>query len=106
LRVILEICDGDEWWGIATVGPEGPPGSFSSTPPAGRQIIVFGWLDGQGPGVWASTAGIDVEVDMARLVASMGMTQVGYLTVGPYALTAFTEGGRTQREVRVRYDPD
>jgi hypothetical protein len=59
-----------------------PAGSISDRT-AGRDVYVFGWLDGAGPGVWRSVGGADVETGVFREVHSVGFEQVADLSRGP-----------------------
>jgi hypothetical protein len=103
-EVVLEVwTKGSGWDPVGGVSEAEPPGSFSSDEPEGRQVYVFGWLEGDGPGVWVSTLGVDAETPAFRTITSLGMEKLADLTDLPY-LRPWRHGGIDAR-VRLRCVP-
>lgn len=71
-----------------------PPGLMSSYDLGGRQVILFGFLDGK-PGVWRSRFGVDVEIGPGRLITSAGLDRLADLTEGPFERDIITATHRT-----------
>lgn len=99
-EVILEVRVAGVWKQIGGVAEAEPPGSISSAEPAGRQVFVFGWLLGEGPGVWRSIAGADVETPAFREIASEGFERLANLDAGAYELELVT---RRSGRMRARF---
>lgn len=102
-EVVMEMHAGKGWQRIGSQSIAEPPGSLSSYEPQGRQVYVFGWLvAGEGPGVWRSASGADVEVSTFRQVVTTGLVHVADLTTGPHQMTLRRAEGGT-RVVRLRW---
>lgn len=100
--VIFELRAPTGWERIGTVADSVLPGSISSTDEAGhREVYIFGWVEGDGPGVWRSRLGIDVEIQMLRVTdALLGLEKLSDLD-DPYELLVRRPDGR-QMTVRFR----
>lgn len=70
--VALELHNGTRWMPAGSVDEYAPPGSLSSAEPAGRQVYVFGFIDGTA-GVWRSIGGADIETPAARAIISAAL---------------------------------
>ena len=106
---MMEIESGSgDWIEVGSVAESEPCGSVSSHDPDGRQVLLFGFMDGAA-GVWRSLAGVDVESVAVRVVHSTGFEQLSDLAE-PYerevALGIFTEKGPTCKRVRWRLSDD
>ena len=62
-------------------------GSLSSHPATGREVYLFGWINGQ-PGVWRSEGGADVAIDVRRVVLTDGLIPLSDLKE-PFHLKIF-----------------
>lgn len=80
----------DGWTEIGIVCPGDQPGSMTSFFRSGhRDVLVFGWGENicgveDGPGVWLSMLGVDVEVGPGRRVDTVGLERLADLAEGPY----------------------
>jgi hypothetical protein len=83
--------EGGDWVQVGAHGKDDAPGSFSSEEERGRQVYVFGWLNGE-PGVWRSKAGADIESSVVRAVFSERMEKLSDLSE-PYEMIRATEHG-------------
>lgn len=102
-EVVLELSTNVGWQRLGSQSPAEPPGSFSSYEPQGRQVYVFGWLPtGDGPGVWRSAGGFDVETEAFRDIIASGFEPVADLTIGPCEL-AVHRADRSTATVRLRW---
>lgn len=105
----MEMRASDGW---RTVSPPVtrwlPPGSISSEDPEGRQVYLFGWVDGEGPGVWRSKGGFDEELGAGREFRNVfpmeGLELLAELEDGPY-VTEWRRPGGTEIRVRFRLVP-
>lgn len=88
-RVTFSIQNPDgDWHQVGAVTDQQPPGSIGTTDDEGRdQVYVFGWLDGQGPAIWRSKAGVDITSPLVRLITSVGLELVADLDSGPHEMT-------------------
>jgi hypothetical protein len=84
VQLDVELPD-NGWSRVGQVAEGEPAGSFSDHGD-GRNVYVFGWLEGVGPGVWRSVGGVDVETPEFRSVHSLGFERVADLTVGPFEM--------------------
>lgn len=96
--VVVQVRRGGEWADAGAV-PESQAGSLSSDDPAGRQLFIFGWLDGV-PGVWRSESGADLERGSIRLVLSDGVTRLADLSGGGWHELAIRRGADS---IQVRF---
>lgn len=79
VHFVISPEPGMPWMPLATLRESDPPGSISSDDPDGREVIVFGFHDGE-PGVWRSRAGFDVADAVARTVFAVeGLEQISDL---------------------------
>lgn len=73
----MEVQRPDGSW--ATIGSAwNPPGSFSSEEERGRQVYVFGMLDGEA-GVWRCEHGVDLELLKFRAITTSGLEELSRL---------------------------
>jgi hypothetical protein len=80
-------------------------GSITSLDPDGRQVILFGWINGE-PGVWQSMGGIDLANDAIREIHSLGLVPLADLNAGPYEREVRTKAGPARARWRlVREEP-
>lgn len=83
--VLMEIKHPTGWSQLAQLGPDAPPGSVSSESPAGREIYLFGFVEGT-PGVWRSVFGTDVAEGSHRTIYSIELELLADLRSGPHEL--------------------
>lgn len=73
---------GHQWRTLGVLTPESRPGSMSSIDPDGRQVYLFGWINGEA-GVWRSDVGVDVEDHDLRLISTSKLSLVANPRYGP-----------------------
>lgn len=76
---------------VATLSESDHPGSISSDEASGRQVYLFGFVDGR-PGVWRSELGIDRATPTTRVIESTNFVFLADLERGPYELTRHKTG--------------
>jgi hypothetical protein len=95
---------------VADSGPELRSGSLSSTEDDGtRTIYMFGWHDGDGPKLWKSRSGADIEAFdekgwPRRIITSEALDVVEELTVDKPTVLRLRQKGR-EFSVRFRLVP-
>lgn len=77
-QVRFEVKSPTTWVYAGSVSEVEPAGSLSSYEPAGRQVYLFGWLDGR-PGVWRAHGGIDAENQTVREIVTSQFDQLSDL---------------------------
>jgi hypothetical protein len=92
VEVVLEIHVEGQWKRVGSVAEFLPGGSISSEEPDGRQVYIFGWVAGDGPAVWRSTGGFDVENPAIREISSVGLDRLADLHQGPFELQWWRHG--------------
>lgn len=76
----------------ATIGSAwNPPGSFSSQEERGRQVYVFGMVDGE-VGVWRCEGGVDLEDPKFRAITTSGLEELSRLEE-PHEMHLQTQSG-------------
>lgn len=103
MKILVQIKKNGKWVTIGEHPKSAPaPGSITNPTPHGNETYLFGWHDGDGPGVWRSVAGIDVidptpvpgaqDVRMAALY-TQGLEKVADLTKQSYSLLKYDRNG-------------
>lgn len=101
-EVRVEILGPDGWVPVGGSIPEFmPPGSMSTAGPTGRDVFMFGWYEGDGPAVWRSVGGVDIETSAVRAIMTSQIEKVADLEEGPYELTRHGETGPMQVRLSV-----
>lgn len=88
--VIMETRSARGTWlqiGAVASQTDGEAGSISDYTDDRREVIVFGWVEGEGPCVWRSSSGVDFENPKHRLVVSAGLDLLARLEEGHYERT-------------------
>lgn len=86
MRVAIEVRAPDGWVKVGAVSEIEPPGSISDESSGTREVHLFGWYEGDGPAVWRSVGGADVENAVVRVVASVRLEKLADLDGGPFEL--------------------
>lgn len=87
MKVVVEMSPNGTWHPAGPeLGPDDLPGSMSNTAAGSdqRDVYVFGWQDGDGPAVWHSRLGLDVELGSLRSITTLTLDKVADLTEGPF----------------------
>jgi hypothetical protein len=102
--VIFELDLGG-WQQLGALEEMETCGSISSHEPGGRQVILFGWIDGV-PGVWRAD-GFDVANDAIREIHAFSpLERLADLAAGPYEREVRTKAGPARARWRlVREEP-
>lgn len=78
LLVEVQTPDG-RWQATGSIKAGMAPGSIADEGPVGRQMYVFGWIEGR-VGVYRSVAGVDYGNDAFRAVTSLELSLVSDLS--------------------------
>lgn len=85
MRLFNEVYVEGKGWRLVGELSEGQAASLSSEHPTrGRQIYMFGWVNGKGPALWRSTLGVDEEVGPMRLTTTLGLKKLVTLSQNPH----------------------
>jgi hypothetical protein len=98
--VFFEIYRAGNWRRMGALAEMEACGSVTSHDPDGRQVFLFGWLDGS-PGVWRSVGGIDMANDAFREVHTLGLERLADLTTGPFERPLVTQAGTVRARWRL-----
>ncbi len=108
-KVLVQIKHDGKWVTIGEHPESAPlPASITNPTPHGRETYLFGWHDGDGPGVWRSVAGIDVidgpETQAVRMAAlyTLGLEKVADLTKQSYSLLKYDQKGNPLGSTRFK----
>src|SRR5205823_3737951 len=94
--VVVDIQHGEEWRPVGSVSEDEPPGSISSHGVV-REVYLFGWIDSDGPCLWRSKAGVDIENPAVREVHSTGLDRLADLTLVAHEIDWSSPTGRRGR---------
>lgn len=95
-QVVCEVAAhaAGPWRRVGSVGEVEPPASLSNDGPGGRRVLMFGWYQDE-PGVWESSAGIDLANDAVRqIIALDGFERLAALDEHPYQAEIYRNGIR------------
>jgi hypothetical protein len=113
VRLVVEHDITGEWVEtgppVADEGDALRSGSLSTESEEGRQVYVFGWQDGDGPAVWRSLRGADIEaVDEnrwpRRVLLTTGLEVVHRLVPGDSTTLTLCQKGHIFH-ARLRLEP-
>ena len=92
IRIEATVVTADEWHEMTAISEGEAMGSMTDLS-IGRNILLFGWQPGEGPGVWRSVGGFDYTLGELRGVnASEGLELLSDLKE-PYERIVRPESG-------------
>lgn len=101
-EVVMEMkAPRGDWKRLGSQCENEPPGSFSNNEPSGRQVYVFGWHEDDGPAVWHSESGFDIENSAVRDIHSLSLKKIADLANGPFEMNWHRSGVSVPLRFRV-----
>lgn len=89
--VIFEVLVPNAWVEVGRIRPHDPPGSIAAKGPIGREMYLFGWIDGRAR-VARSVGGVDLDAPGQRMVvAAQGLEILAELEDGPHECCVWSD---------------